>query len=130
MKIELPQIQPDVPGPDGQPGFLLIVPRDEVLDWDIRDEIVSTSRYWVQERQAWWVAAAYLHTAKEIVDRFSPPAPAAPDPISVAPEPIAAAPAPADPVRPVPRPRGGMLGTAWGAVEALFRRRWRASGSA
>lgn len=68
MKTEFPTIQIGVPGPDGRPGFLLIVPRDEALEWDIRDEIVSTSRYWVPDRQAWWIAAPYLPTAVPLND--------------------------------------------------------------
>lgn len=102
MEIHFPKIETDVPGPDGQPGFLLIVPRDEVLDWDIQNEIGSASRFWVRDRQAWWVAAAYLHTAREIVDRFRPPV------VEAAPE------------EALPVPRG------WRARLVALRSRWRA----
>lgn len=111
MEIHSPKIETDVPGPDGQPGFLLIVPRDEVLDWDIQNEIGSASRFWVRDRQAWWVAAAYLHTAREIVDRFQPPVVRAPAP----------APAEALPTGQGWRARMAALRSRWRAVAALLR---------
>lgn len=114
MEIDFPQIQPDVRGPDGQPGFLLIVPRSEAIEWDVRNEIGSTSRYWVRERQAWWVAAPYRHAAEGIVARYSRrPAPPAPE-LRREPEPAAAPP----PARPRAR---------WAGLEALLRRLWRPS---
>ena len=35
-----------VPGPGGEIGVLLLVPRSEALDWDLRDEVATTARYW------------------------------------------------------------------------------------
>lgn len=49
--------------------MLLMVPRSEALDWDLKDEVASTARYWMADRQAWWVAAPYAGTAEAIVFR-------------------------------------------------------------
>ena len=54
--------------------MLLLVPRSEALDWDLKDEVASTARYWMADRQAWWVAAPYAATAEAIVHRMHPPA--------------------------------------------------------
>jgi hypothetical protein len=62
----------NVRGPAGEPGFLLIAPPSEALDWDVQHEIASTSRYWVASQQAWWIAAPYLSTAREILERIEP----------------------------------------------------------
>lgn len=51
-------------------GFLLMVPPDEALDWDVQQEIASTSRHWMASHQAWWVAMPYLSTARLILGRF------------------------------------------------------------
>jgi hypothetical protein len=110
-EIQIPKIETGVPGPDGQPGFLLVVPRDEVLDWDIQSEIGSASRFWVRDRQAWWVAAAYLHTAQEIVGRFPPPPVRAPSPAA----------GEASPPRRGWRARLAALRSRWRAVAALLR---------
>lgn len=75
MERTTPDIRLDVPGPGGQSGFLLYSPRTEAIEWDIQNEIASTSRYWLEEQQAWWVATYYLATARDIVRRFTPPAP-------------------------------------------------------
>ena len=89
MERMAPVIQLDVPGPGGQAGFLLIAPHSEAIDWDIQNEIASTSRQWLEERQAWWVAAYYLPTARDIVHRFTPPVPEQ----ARGPEPVAPVPA-------------------------------------
>lgn len=67
------RIREEVRGPAGQPGFLLIAPPNEKLDWDVEHEVASTCRQWMREQQAWWIAAPYLTTARQIADRFSPP---------------------------------------------------------
>ena len=66
------RIRENVRGPAGQPGFLLIAPPNEKLDWDVEHEVASTCRHWMSQHQAWWIAAPYLTTAHQIVDRFSP----------------------------------------------------------
>ena len=63
------RIVPGVPGPGGEAGVLLIAPRNEALDWDLRAEVASTSLYWMADRQAWWVAAPYASTAEAILGR-------------------------------------------------------------
>jgi hypothetical protein len=63
-------IRQGVPGPSGQMGFLLQAPPDEALDWDIEHEIASTSRCWMSEHRAWWIAMPYLNTAHGIMARF------------------------------------------------------------
>ena len=65
-------VRHDVRGPAGEAGFLLIAPPSEALDWDIQHEVASTSRYWVASQQAWWIAAPYLGTAWQILDRLQP----------------------------------------------------------
>ena len=62
-----------MPGPSGEPGVLLLVPPSEALDWDLKDEVASTARYWLAERQAWWVAKPYASTAVAIVTRLHGP---------------------------------------------------------
>ena len=75
---EHPHIIPNVPGPLGARGALLIAPRNEAMEWDLRHEIASTSRYWLRERQAWWVAEPYVPTLRTILSRFEPVPEAAP----------------------------------------------------
>lgn len=71
------RIREGVRGPAGEPGFLLMAPASEALDWDVEQEVASTSRKWMSEHQAWWIAAPYLTTARQIVSRFAgPPDPA------------------------------------------------------
>lgn len=65
-------VRQDVRGPAGEPGFLLIAPPSEALDWDIQNEIASTCRYWIASQQAWWIAAPYLSTARQILGRVAP----------------------------------------------------------
>lgn len=65
-------IRLDVRGPAGEAGFLLLAPPSEMLDWDVQHEIASTSRYWMREHQAWWIAAPYRSTAESILVRFDP----------------------------------------------------------
>ena len=49
----------------------MVVPPSEALDWDLKDEVASTARYWNAEREAWWVAAPYASTAVSIATRFN-----------------------------------------------------------
>ena len=65
-------VRHDVRGPAGEDGFLLIAPPSEALDWDVQHEVASTSRYWIASKQAWWIAAPYLSTAWQILDRLEP----------------------------------------------------------
>lgn len=67
------RIREGVRGPAGEPGFLLIAPPNEALDWDVENEVASTCRQWMSEHQAWWIAAPYLATAHQIVRRFAGP---------------------------------------------------------
>lgn len=66
----MPHIEFGVSGPSGEDGVLLIAPRDEAMEWDLKHEIASTSRHWVREKEAWWIAAAYVPTLHDIVLRF------------------------------------------------------------
>ena len=65
-------VRHDVRGPAGEHGFLLIAPPSEALDWDVQNEVASTSRYWMPSQQAWWIATPYLSTAWQILDRLQP----------------------------------------------------------
>jgi hypothetical protein len=65
-------VRHDVRGPAGEPGFLLIAPPSEALDWDVQHEIASTCRHWMASQQAWWIAAPYLSTAWAILERLNP----------------------------------------------------------
>jgi hypothetical protein len=69
LNTRTPRIIHGVPGPSGEPGVLLLVPPSEALDWDLKDEVASTARHWMADRQAWWVAAPYASTATAIVTR-------------------------------------------------------------
>ena len=51
--------------------MLVVVPPSEALDWDLKDEVASTARCWIAEREAWWVAAPYASTAVAIATRFN-----------------------------------------------------------
>ena len=66
-------IRAGVRGPGGESGFLLIAPPSEALDWDVQEEIGTTSRYWMSSHQAWWIAAPYRATASRILARLEPP---------------------------------------------------------
>lgn len=70
MRPNMPHIEFGVSGPSGEDGVLLIAPRDEAMEWDLKHEIASTSRHWVREKEAWWIAAAYVPTLHDIVLRF------------------------------------------------------------
>ena len=72
MKRRTFDVRQNVRGPAGEPGFLLIAPPSEALDWDIQNEIASTCRYWMASQQAWWIAAPYLSTAWQILGRVAP----------------------------------------------------------
>jgi len=69
--MQTPRIVHGVPGPGGEIGVLLLVPRTEALDWDLRDEVATTARYWMAERGAWWVASPYAATAVAIATRLN-----------------------------------------------------------
>ena len=71
MKTAQARIVHGVPGPAGEIGVLVVMPRSEALDWDLRDEVASTSRHWMPDREAWWVAAPYASTAIAIATRFN-----------------------------------------------------------
>jgi hypothetical protein len=73
LNIRTARIIHGVPGPSGEPGILLLVPPSEALDWDLEDEVASTSRYWMANHQAWWIAAPYASTAAVIVARVHGP---------------------------------------------------------
>ncbi|HEX6068439.1 MAG TPA: hypothetical protein VFZ18_01405 [Longimicrobiaceae bacterium] len=60
-----------VAGPTGEPGVLVVLPPSEALDWDLKDEVASTARCWIADREAWWVAAPYASTAVSIATRFN-----------------------------------------------------------
>lgn len=117
---EHPHIIPNVPGPLGARGALLIAPRNEAMEWDLRHEIASTSRYWLRDRQAWWVAEPYVPTLRTILARFEPAAEAAPAAPGRVVEVVAAtvrveaAPAPAGrPLRPLAAALARVLGFPW-----------------
>jgi hypothetical protein len=100
MQRRLVRIELGVRNPTGQDGFLIVAPRDEALEWDLRHEIASTSLSWLAERRAWWISASYLPTVRTILERFddlevlgAPP----PEPVAAV-EPVPA-PAPALPAR-------------------------------
>jgi hypothetical protein len=65
-------IRQGVKGPGGAAGFLLIAPPSEALDWDVQNEIGSNCRCWSPDYQAWWIAAPYLTTARQILQRVEP----------------------------------------------------------
>ena len=67
-----PSIEQGVRGPRGELGLLLRAPVSEELIWDLEYEIVSARRVWLEERQAWWVAAPYLQTLVSVVLRSFP----------------------------------------------------------
>jgi hypothetical protein len=67
-----PTIEEGVPGPRNEKGLLLRAPRSEALLWDLEMEIVSARRKWIEERQAWWIAASYHETVVAVVLRSFP----------------------------------------------------------
>lgn len=73
MRTRTARIIHGIPGPSGEPGVLLLVPVSEALEWDLKEEIASTARYWMPDRQAWWVAKPYAATAVAIVSRLHGP---------------------------------------------------------
>jgi hypothetical protein len=52
--------------------LLLRAPPSEALTWDLEMEIVSARRRWLDDRQAWWVAASYMDTVVTVVLRSFP----------------------------------------------------------
>lgn len=64
-----PTIEIGVPGPRGDDGLLLRARRDEALQWDLENEIVSARRQWIEELGGWWVDASYLQTVVDITLR-------------------------------------------------------------
>jgi hypothetical protein len=67
-----PSIEQGVRGPRNELGLLLRAPHSEELIWDLEAEIVSARRAWLDERQAWWIATAYLQTVLALVLRSFP----------------------------------------------------------
>lgn len=67
-----PIIEPGVPGPRDDDGFLLRAPRSEELTWDLEAEVLSARREWIEEHQAWWIASSYLESVIGIVLRSFP----------------------------------------------------------
>lgn len=67
-----PTIELHVAGPRNDAGFVLRAPRDEALVWDLENEVVTSRRVWLPEREAWWIAASYLQTVLEVVLRSFP----------------------------------------------------------
>ncbi|MEX2583470.1 MAG: hypothetical protein WD766_09350 [Gemmatimonadota bacterium] len=67
-----PTIEVGVPGPRKDEGLLLRAPSSEELAWDLGAEIVSARLIWMEDRQAWWIAASYLETVVSIVLRSFP----------------------------------------------------------
>jgi hypothetical protein len=67
-----PTIELGVPGPRNEKGLLLRAPHNEALLWDLEMEIVSARRKWIEERQAWWIAASYEATVVAVVLRSFP----------------------------------------------------------
>lgn len=64
-----PSIECGVPGPRGEEGCVLRTPPAETLHWDVENEIASARRHWLEDRQAWWIAASYLSTVVDIALR-------------------------------------------------------------
>lgn len=71
-EFETPSIELTVFGRAGERGLLLRAPSNETLEWDLEAEIVSARRRWLEDRQAWWIAAAYFETVVAIVLRSFP----------------------------------------------------------
>lgn len=93
---------------------MIIAPRDEALEWDLKHEIASTGRSWRAERQAWWISTSYLPTVRSILARF-------PD-LDVHGAPPGAAPPPVErPAEPLPAPPLARLPLLARAVDLLRR---------
>ena len=71
-EFDTPSIELGVNGRNGERGLLLRAPRSETLEWDLEAEIVSARRIWLEDRQAWWIAAPYHQTVIAIVLRSFP----------------------------------------------------------
>ena len=67
-----PTLQSGVPGPKGQPGYLLRAPEQESLAWDLENEIATTGHLWLEELGGWWVAASYFETLVDLILRTFP----------------------------------------------------------
>ncbi|MEX2572009.1 MAG: hypothetical protein WD737_11980 [Gemmatimonadota bacterium] len=72
QRFATPTIEREVAGPRQQAGLLLWAPRSEELLWDLEREVASARREWVEERQAWWIAASYYETIVALVLRTFP----------------------------------------------------------
>lgn len=70
--FETPTIEKGVRGPRDEEGMLLRAPRREELLWDLESEVGSARRVWLEDRQAWWIAASYLQTVVTLVLRSFP----------------------------------------------------------
>ena len=71
-RFTTPSIERGVQGRRNEEGILLRAPVREELVWDLEAEIVSARREWVEERQAWWIAASYFDTVVRLVLRSFP----------------------------------------------------------
>ena len=58
-----------VSGPQGQLGFLLVLPGAEEVHAEIVIEIPGQARQWLEERQGWWIALPFLGALARILDR-------------------------------------------------------------
>lgn len=67
--VSTPTIELHVTGPRGEEGFLVHAPSNEELAWDLENEVVSTRRLWLSDREVWWIAASYLEPVVVIVLR-------------------------------------------------------------
>ncbi|HUE96367.1 MAG TPA: hypothetical protein VMN39_06885 [Longimicrobiaceae bacterium] len=72
QRFATPTIEQGVRGPRNEDGILLRAPGREELLWDLEAEVVSARRIWVEERQAWWIAASYFDTVVGLVLRSFP----------------------------------------------------------
>lgn len=67
-----PSIELGVPGRNGEAGMLLRAPASEELEWDLEAEVASSRRRFLEDREAWWIAAPYHQTVVSIVLRSFP----------------------------------------------------------
>ena len=72
QRFATPSIERGVRGPRNEEGLLLRAPVREELVWDLEAEVVSARRFWLEERQAWWIAASYFDTVVAVVLRSFP----------------------------------------------------------
>lgn len=71
-RFDTPSIECGVAGRNNEQGMLLRAPRSEELEWDLEAEIASARCRYLEDRQAWWIAAPYFQTVLTIVLRSFP----------------------------------------------------------